>query len=98
MSEHVVFCRLVAKPGKELALQDALAAVCEASKQEAGCREYRVLRDIEVPQACMLYEIWDSKEEHAKQFGRSYIIAFGDFLKDQDILAEPWCCVFAQQI
>ena len=97
-SAHVVFVRLVAKPGKESSLQQALVNVALQSAQESSCIEYHVHRDVEDQAAFMLYEVWQSAEQHQQQFTKPYILDFGSFLEKEDVLAHPWCAVFARPL
>ncbi len=95
---HVVFVRLVAKPGKEDRLQKELVKVAALSAQEQACREYHVLRDVENSAAFMLYEGWQSAQLHQLQFSKQYILDFVAFLEGEDVLAQPWCSVFGREI
>ena len=97
-SAHVVFARLQAKPGKEDALQQALANVALQSAQESSCVEYHVHRDVEDQAAFMLYEVWQSADQHQQQFAKPYILDFGYFLEREDVLAQPWCVFFARAL
>ncbi len=95
---HVVFVRLIAKPGREDRLQKELVKVAALSVQEPACYEYHVLRDTEDPAAFMLYEVWQSAQLHQQQFSKQYILDFAAFLEKEDILAQPWCAVFAREM
>lgn len=95
---HVVFVRLIAKPGKESRLQKELVKVAALSVQEPACYEYHVLKDTEDPASFMLYEVWQSAQLHQLQFSKPYILDFVAFLESEDVLTEPWCAVFAHEI
>ena len=95
---HVVFVRLVAKPGKEDALQQALETVALQSAQESACVEYHVHRDVEDQAAFMLYEVWQSAQQHQQQFTKQYILDFGAFLEKEDVLVKPWWAILGREI
>lgn len=93
---YTVITTLQAKPEKAEALKQELINVIEPSRAEAACIEYRLHQDINDPTQFVLYENWASKEEHAQQFEKPYIVAFAQ--KAGDWLAKPYQVVCAQEI
>ena len=59
---------LRARPGREEALGDALLAVIEPSRAEAGCEAYELHRSSEDPALWFMYEVWASQEALAAHF------------------------------
>lgn len=95
-SKHTVVVTLEAKSGKEDRLIEELLKVKKLSEQESACLEYHVHQDINNPTKILLYENWTSKEDHAKQFEKPYILGLVDTLKD--VLAKPYEAVFAKEL
>lgn len=93
---HTVIVMLEAKPGKELILKNALMAVKEASEQESSCLKYSVYQDTNNPALFTLYEQWQSKERHAAQFTKPYIIEFGNRL--DDLLLKPYQALLGNEL
>lgn len=56
-----VLVRLKARPGKEEELKNALAALLEPSRADAGCINYDCHTNPEDPSEFMFYENWTSK-------------------------------------
>jgi quinol monooxygenase YgiN len=93
---HTVIVILEAKQGKENLLREALIQVAQLSSLEESCIEYRFYQDNETPTRFALYEEWESKELHQKQFSKPYILSFAK-------QAEPWLdkpcdAIFGQEI
>ncbi len=95
-NKHIVVVILEAKPGSEDVLKNELLKVKKLSKQEPTCIEYRIHQDINNPTKFVLYENWTSKEDHAKQFQKPYILEFGNML--QDLLAKPYEGMMAKEL
>ena len=93
---HVVVVTLEANPGSEDVLKNELLNVKNLSEQESACIEYHVLQDTDNPAKFVLYENWASKEDHAKQFEKPYILEFGAKLKN--LLAKPYEGVMAKEL
>ena len=53
---------LIAKPGQQDALEQALRALVEPSRAEDGCSQYDLHRDLADPQVCYVIEHWASEE------------------------------------
>lgn len=94
--KHTVVVILEAKPGKEDVLKNELLNVKKLSQKEPACIEYHVHQDTANPAKFILYENWTSKEEHAKQFQKPYILEFAGQLKD--LLAKPYEGVMAKEL
>jgi len=95
-THHTVVAIVEAKPGKEEALKQALAQVVAPSRAEPACIEYRLHQDATNPAVFILYENWKSKELHAQQFQKPYIIELAQKLGD--LLAKPYQGFFADEI
>lgn len=93
---HTVVVVLEAKQGKENELAAALKAVIQPSRSESTCLEYRLHKSIENPNQFVLYENWESKEKHQKQFTKPYIVELGEKLND--LLAKPYQAIFAEEV
>ncbi len=93
---YVVHCIVEAKSGKETELREELLKVVEPSRDESTCLEYRLHQDEQNPAVFMLYERWESKEAHALQFQKPYIIALVHKLGD--LLAKPYLAFFSHKI
>ncbi|MBP2300708.1 putative quinol monooxygenase [Azospirillum picis] len=52
---------LVAKPGQEQALADAITAIVPAVLQEPGCLAYNAHVSREAPGTIVMYEVWQDK-------------------------------------
>jgi len=59
---------LRARPGRDDALGDALLAVIEPSRAEAGCEAYELHRSSEDPALWFMYEVWASQEALTAHF------------------------------
>ena len=95
-SKHTVVVLFEVKQGKEAELEVALQSVANLSRDETTNIEYRIHQDSNNPQQYILYENWESKEKHAKQFEKPYIKEFADKLTD--ILAKPYQVYFAKEL
>ena len=92
---HTVVIILEAKPTKEAALKQALVKVCEPSRSEKTCIEYRLHQNQNNPAQFILYENWESKEAHQDQFNKPYVI---DLIAEiHDLLARPYQAYFAHE-
>ncbi|PWC31065.1 putative quinol monooxygenase [Azospirillum sp. TSO35-2] len=61
-SEQVqLVAHLVAKPGQEQALADALTAIVPAVLREPGCLGYAAHVDRERPGTIVMYEVWQDQ-------------------------------------
>lgn len=58
----LAFSDLRPRPGREEALGEALLAVIEPSRAEAGCEAYELHRSSEDPALKVMYEVWASQE------------------------------------
>jgi quinol monooxygenase YgiN len=95
-SLYIVIALLVAKPDKVAELKHELMIVRDLSSQESTCRDYRVHQDLNNPAQFVLYEAWESKEAHALQFTKPYILELGGKLGD--LLAQPYQVMFVNEI
>ena len=92
---HTVIVVLDAAEGKGRELELALETVALPSRAEPACIEYRIHKNIENPNQFVLYENWESKEKHTKQFEKAYIKEFAD--KAGPLLAKPYLAIFATE-
>jgi quinol monooxygenase YgiN len=93
---YVVIAILDAKPGKENELAEALKTVVSPSRAETTCLEYRLHQSIDNPSQFIFYEIWVSKEKHAEQFNKPYIIELGKKL--EPLLGKSYQVHFANEL
>ena len=93
---YTVIVNLEAKSDKASELKNLLTNVIEPSRNESTCLEYRLHQDLSNPAKFVLYEIWESKDAHQKQFQKPYIIALAERIGD--LLASPYHAVFAEEL
>ena len=93
---HTIIAILEAKKGKEQELKQALIEVIAPSRNESTCLEFRLHQAKNNPQQFVIYENWQSQEEHAKQFEKPYIINF--VKKTEALLAKPFEVIYAEEI
>ena len=82
-----VVAELVAKPGQEKALRDALVPFARKVPGEPGCFSYHLHEDLEAPGRFLTYEIWKDAAALAAHFQTPAMKAAGPALKQ--ILAKP---------
>ena len=76
-----------AKPGMEATVEQAIRALVEPTRQEAGCINYDLHRSSDDGSLFMLYENWVSKKVLDEHLNMPYL---RDFLAKADaILAQP---------
>ncbi|MCH9621277.1 MAG: RNA pyrophosphohydrolase [Chlamydiia bacterium] len=88
---HTVVVILESKPEKVQMMKKALSKVAVLSRQEDSCIEYRVTQDSDNPAIFALFEQWKSKELHAEQFAKPYILDLFDIVPE--LLAKPYIAV-----
>jgi quinol monooxygenase YgiN len=93
---HTVVVVLEARRGKEDALKAALIKVRDLSLQESGCLAYHVHRSLNNSAQFILYENWESKAAHSKQFQKPYIMELENKL--ELLLAKPYQLFMAKVI
>lgn len=96
MSKHTVIAILEAKPEEAAFLEAELLKIGEYSRKESYCQEYRVHKDKSNPAKFVLFENWDSAEDHKKQFEKPYILEF--MQKADGKLAKPYEVIMAEEI
>jgi len=72
-----------ANPGQEDAVREALVALVEPTRKEAGCICYNLHQSKSDKAQFMFYEQWISKEALDAHMQMPYIKAIGDKLKDR---------------
>jgi len=55
---------LRAKPGQEVLLEAELRALVGPTRREDGCITYDLHRDVEIPGAFLLHEVWATRDYH----------------------------------
>lgn len=85
---HTVMVRLEAKPGFAAELEKILLELAAHSRVEPANVLYHVHRLKDNEHQFILYEQWQSAEEHAKQFERPYVQVLGQRLAD--CLSKPY--------
>ena len=95
-NRHTVIVILDAKKEKIAELESALKIILKASRAEKTNFEYRLHINTDNPQQFILYEQWESKEKHAEQFKKPYIIEFSKQL--DDLLDKPYQVYFPKEI
>lgn len=93
---HTVMVILQAKKGKEDELKQRLLHVAKLSRQEGACIQYHVFQDPEDLTKFSLFEQWKSKELHALQFEKPYILEFGSMA--EELLAGPYHGFFGKKL
>lgn len=93
---YTVIVIIEAKPGREHELKQALTNVIEPSRSEKTCLNYLLHQDLDNPAQFVLYENWESKEAHQKQFEKPYINALVNQL--EGLLAKPYQAFFTQEL
>jgi quinol monooxygenase YgiN len=77
-----------ARPGREAALREALAALQSASRRDPGCLEYTVFGDDQRPGTFVLFEGWASAEDLAAHNDKSHVQEFVQGV--EPLLTEPF--------
>lgn len=65
---------------KEQAVAAALVMV-EASRNEPGCKEFRVFADLADPYTLCIFEVWDNVESMTRHFQTPHMAVFQEQLK-----------------
>ncbi|PIQ43130.1 MAG: hypothetical protein COV52_08260 [Gammaproteobacteria bacterium CG11_big_fil_rev_8_21_14_0_20_46_22] len=85
---HTVLVMLEARPGLEAELEQILKDLADGSRAEPASVLYHVHRVKDNEHQFILYEQWQSAEQHAKQFEKSYVQALGQRLAS--CLSKPY--------
>jgi quinol monooxygenase YgiN len=72
----VIAGSVAVRPAKREAALRAARALAEATRAEAGCRQYAFYADLEDPNAFFLFEEWETEEALAKHFQTEHLRAF----------------------
>jgi len=92
----IVLVILEAKPGRADKLKKLLKGIVLPSRSESTCIKYHLHQDINNPDQFFLYEHWESKEAHEKQFSKPYIENLSK--KIEDFLEKPYKVIFGNEI
>lgn len=87
---------LQAKKGKEDEFKQRLLYVAKLCCQEEACIQYHVFQDPEDLTKFSHFDQWKSKELHALQFERPYILEFRSMAKE--LLAGPYHGFFGEKL
>lgn len=82
-----VIARIIAKPGKEQDLKEALEILVEPTLKEEGCINYDLHEGVDDKRLFVFYEKWANKELHAAHSESPHLNDFKT--KMDDLLAEP---------
>jgi quinol monooxygenase YgiN len=82
-----VVAYIKAKPGQAEAVQEALMALIEPTRNEPACINYDLHRSNTDPDLFMFYENWRSKEDLDAHLETPHLTAFK--AKAGELLAEP---------
>ena len=93
---YSVIVFLEAKEDQVETLKASLLSIAEKSRKESTNIEYRVHQDATDPAKFALYETWQSKSLHAKQFEKSYILEFVE--QAPTMLAKPFQGLFGSEL
>jgi quinol monooxygenase YgiN len=91
-----VFAELHAKLGQEEALREALVALIEPTKKEAGYIQYDLHRDNDDPGHFFFYENWVSRALLDAHLASPHLKAF--VARQDDLLSVPLRIVFATRV
>lgn len=82
-----VFAKIKAKPGKEDAVKQALLALIQPTRLEAGCINYDLHQSNTDKADFRFYENWESEEAFDQHLKTPHIQSFLE--KADDLLSEP---------
>jgi quinol monooxygenase YgiN len=85
--EVTVFAEIVAKPGREEALQQELLALVKKTREEKGCIQYDLHVSVSEPGRFLFYENWKSGDALTSHAASAHLKAFAD--KCVDLCVEP---------
>lgn len=95
-NELVIFAEVFAKPGEEDNLRQALQALVEPTRAEAGCLQYDLHKDNDDPGHFFFYERWESMAALEAHVASAH---FKTFEARQDaLLREPLRVIFGARI
>ena len=83
----IVIARIVAIPGREEAVRDALLALVEPTRAEAGCITYDLHCDRSDPALFYFYEAWESEAHLDAHLASEHLARFGAMA--DELVAEP---------
>lgn len=84
----IVAGKVRVRPDKRALAIEAAERMAEATRREAGCREYRVLTDVSEPNTLFVFEVWDSVDAMIRHFQTAHMAEFQEQLK-KVAAAEP---------
>ena len=87
-----LIAHLVARPGKEQALIDAVLAIVPAVREEPGCLAYIPHISREAPGTVVMYEVWEDQaalDVHARASNLAALAARFDELLGEPLRLQP---------
>ncbi|MDQ6649301.1 MAG: antibiotic biosynthesis monooxygenase [Actinomycetota bacterium] len=86
----VIIAKAECRPDKRTEMIKVLQAVAAESRQEAGCRSYRFLADIDDDNAFASIEEWESRQAIDEHFATAHVAtmmaALPDLLASQPVI------------
>ena len=77
---------LKAKPGKESALREALLAIVDPTRSEAGCLQYDLHESTEKPGEFVFLEKWVDRSALDIHLKKPYLVALGE--RREELMSE----------
>lgn len=72
-NSHILISHLECNPKYKDELKNALKNASLQSRKESYCIDHQVYENAGNPNEFVLYEVWNSKEDHSQQFEKDYI-------------------------
>jgi quinol monooxygenase YgiN len=82
-----VVAEMVAKPGKEDELRNALLGLIEPTRRESGCVQYDLHESADQPGRFLFFENWRSKQDLDEHLNTPHLKDLGS--RSGELLAEP---------
>ncbi len=73
MTDLRVVATIVASPGSEQLVRDALVELVAATKEEEGCLAYELFESAAAPGTFITIETWTSQQDHDGHMGSAHI-------------------------
>ncbi len=79
--ELIVSGKVRVKPEKREAAIEAALHMAEASRNDPGCREFRIFSDLADPYTFFMFEAWESVDAMTRHFQTEHMAEFQTQLK-----------------
>lgn len=76
MSAITVVAQLIARPEHREALQTELLNLVVATRQEAGCLEYRLHQDLDDPNRYLFFETWQDRPSLERHLASAHFMRY----------------------